>query len=187
MSDEAPARTAAGDAFSAFVVQVFQLYGHLLAAGDALGKPVGQTSARWQVLAAVEAEPATVAQIARVLGLARQSVQRVADVLVQDGLAVYTDNPHHQRAKLLCLTPSGSTALGTIQAAQRGWANTLGAKVGEAELRQASVVLDRVLQAVRHHPPRGDNQRQDDVQSGASNEGLDIFVGHNEGDGVDGT
>ncbi len=54
--------------------------GLLTAAGDVLARPAGQTSARWQVLAAVEDAPATVADVARALGLARQSVQREADL-----------------------------------------------------------------------------------------------------------
>jgi DNA-binding MarR family transcriptional regulator len=151
-----PPRTAAGDAFSALVVRIFQLNGLLVAAGDALAKPAGQTSARWQVLAAIEDAPATVAGIARALGLARQSVQRVADVLEQEGLAVYEDNPGHQRAKLLRLTPAGRSTLDTIQADQRIWVDALGSELGEVELRQARDFLDRVLQAVRNHPPRVD-------------------------------
>jgi len=141
-------RTDAGDAFSSLVVQIFRLNGMLLSAGDALAEPAGQTSARWRVLAAVETRPMPVAQIARVWGLARQSVQRVADVLVREGLAVYAENPHHRRAQLLMLTPKGRSALGTIQSAQRDWANTLGAQIGEADLRQASAILSRILQFV---------------------------------------
>jgi DNA-binding MarR family transcriptional regulator len=76
-------------------------------------------------------------------------VQRLADVLVREGFAVYEDNPAHRRAKLLRITPQGRSALRTIQAARRAWADALGAELGEAELRQASVVLDKVLQAVR--------------------------------------
>lgn len=152
-SAHVPPRTAAGDAFSALVVQVFQLNGLLLAAGDALAKPAGQTSARWRVLAAVEDAPATVAQIARAWGLARQSVQRVADVLVREGLAVYEENPGHRRAKLLRLTPRGRSALRTIQAAQRVWADALGAEIGEADLRQASTILAPVLRVVMSQHP----------------------------------
>ena len=148
-SARAEARTPAGDAFSQLVVQVFQLDGLLAAAGDALAKPAGQTSARWRVLAALEDGPATVSHIARAWGLARQSVQRVADALVQEGWAVYEENPGHRRAQLLRLTPRGRRALGTIQAAQRSWANALGARIGEADLRQASSVLQRVWQALR--------------------------------------
>jgi DNA-binding MarR family transcriptional regulator len=94
-----------------------------------------------------------VAQIARQLHLARQGVQRLADVLVRDGLAVYEPNPAHRRAKLLRLTPKGRSALRTVQAAQRTWADALGAELGEADLRQAGAVLDRVLDAVRKSEP----------------------------------
>src|SRR6187200_2405200 len=78
--DSAP-RTPAGDAFSGLVIRVFRLAGTLADEGDALARPAGQTTARWQVLAAIEDEPRSVADIARALGLARQSVQRVADAL----------------------------------------------------------------------------------------------------------
>jgi DNA-binding MarR family transcriptional regulator len=144
----AAARTAAGEAFSAMVVHIFRLNGLLLSAGDALAAPAGQTSARWRVLAAVEEKPRTVAQIARGWGMARQSVQRVADVLVRGGLAVYAENPNHRRAQLLVLTPPGRAALRDIQAAQWAWANSLGAEIGEAELRQASAILARVLEVL---------------------------------------
>ena len=139
-------RSAAADALSALVVQVFRLNGRLIAVGDELAGTAGQTSARWFVLAAVDQAPASVAQIAQRLNLARQSVQRVADLLVQDKLASYEDNPHHRRAKLLQLTPAGRGALKKIQAAQRPWADSLGAKIGEVELRQANDILARVLE-----------------------------------------
>ena len=146
-------RSSAGDAFSALVVQVLRLGGLLTAAGDALSKPAGQSSARWQVLAAADHAPMTVAQIARALGFARQSVQRVADLLEAEGLAEYRDNPEHLRAKLLHLTARGKAALAEIQQAQRGWANEVGAELGEADLKKASAILGRVLDAVtRRHP-----------------------------------
>jgi DNA-binding MarR family transcriptional regulator len=155
-SGGAPARTPAGDAWSALVVQVIRLHGQITAVGDALARPAGQTSARWQVLAAAERGPTTVAQIARALGLARQSVQRVADVLSEEGLTTYADNPDHLRAKLLGLTPRGRAALSAIQQLQRAWADELGAEVGEADLRRASAVLDRVLSALLRRRPAGE-------------------------------
>jgi DNA-binding MarR family transcriptional regulator len=141
----APRRTPAGDAFSALAILVLRLGGYLTAAGDDLARPAGQTSARWQVLAAIENEAETVAQIARSLGLARQSVQRIADVLAREGLAAYQDNPAHRRAKLLRLLPKGRAALRIIQAAQQPWADRLGSEIGEAALRGAAATLQRML------------------------------------------
>lgn len=146
---EAVERTPAAGTLSWLVVQVMQLNGLLTAAGDALAAPAGQTSARWQVLAAVEDAPLSVAQIARAMNLTRQSVQRVADLLVEDGLAAYEDNPAHARAKLLRLTPKGGKALQTIQAGQKVWANALAVQMDEAQLRTASAVLAQLQQALR--------------------------------------
>jgi DNA-binding MarR family transcriptional regulator len=148
--NDGPVRTPAGDALTDLVMQVVRLIRDFTAAGEALAKPAGQTLARWLVLEAVQDQPATVAQIARQWHLARQGVQRLADLLVRDGLAVYESNPAHRRAKLLRLTPAGRSALLRIQAAQRTWADALGAELGEADLRRASAVLDRVLDTVRN-------------------------------------
>ncbi len=142
-------RTAAGDAFSDLVVRIFRLNGMLAAAGDALARPAGQSSARWQVLAMLEDGEHTVADTARTLGLARQSVQRVADLLEADGLLRYVDNPRHRRARLIRLTDQGRAVLRQIQALQRPWADRLGAGAGEARLRRLNADLDRVLAAVQ--------------------------------------
>ncbi len=128
--------------------RVFRLNGLLAAEGDALARPAGQTTARWQLLAMVENEPATVARTARTLGLARQSVQRVADVLEGEGLVAYHDNPSHRRARLVTLTADGRRALAAIQAAQRPWADAIGSAVGVRDLRHAATVLDRVIDAL---------------------------------------
>jgi DNA-binding MarR family transcriptional regulator len=150
---EPPPWTPAGDAFTKVIMQVIRLLHDFTAAGEALAKPAGQTLARWLVLETIQQGPATVAEIARRLGLARQSVQRVADVLVQGGYAAYQENPAHRRAKLLRVTPAGNTALRAIQTAQRAWSDALGAEVGEADLRRASVVLDRVLAVLGSRSP----------------------------------
>jgi DNA-binding MarR family transcriptional regulator len=144
-----PSRTPAGDALTDLIGQVVQLIRRFSVAGEALAKPAGQTLARWLLLESIDAAPATVAQIARTMHVARQSVQRLADVLVRDGFAVYQDNPAHRRAKLLAITPQGRSALRTIQAAQAAWSDRMGAELGEAELRRASAVLDRVLQILQ--------------------------------------
>ena len=145
-----PSRTPAGDAFSRFAILVFRLSGALGAAGDALAKPAGQTSARWQVLAGAESGSMTVADIARTLGLQRQSVQRVADLLEAEGLVRYVENPRHRRAMLLTLTEPGASTLRSIQEAQRVWSDALGTKVGQARLERASETLEAALRALDH-------------------------------------
>ena len=141
---------------SRLTVLVFRLNGMLTAAGDALAQPVGQTTARWRVLAAVEQESMTVAQIARAWSLARQSVQRVADLLEHDGLVSYEANPAHRRASLLRLTPEGRAALGRIQAAQGEWADAVGREIGIDDLATANRILARLLDAVMSaNAPRG--------------------------------
>ena len=99
-------------------------------------------------LAMVEEGDHTVSETARTLGLARQSVQRTADLLEADGLVRYVDNPRHRRARLIRLTREGRAVLGRIQAAQRPLADELGAGVGEARLRRLSADLDRVVAGV---------------------------------------
>lgn len=148
IANEGVERTPAASSLSWLVVQVMQLNGLLTAAGDALAAPAGQTSARWQVLAAVEDAPLSVAQIARAMNLTRQSVQRVADLLVEEGLSAYENNPAHARAKLLRLTAKGRKALQTIQAGQKVWANALAEGMNEAQLRAASAVLAQLQQAL---------------------------------------
>lgn len=148
-------RSAAGAAFNELVGQVVELSRRLTEEAEALTKPTGQTLARWLVLAECKEEPATVAAIARRLKLARQSVQRVADLLVRDGLCAYRDNPRHRRAKLLALTPKGRTVLGRIEAAQRDWADELGERIGEPALRAARDSLGRVLEHVPRTARRG--------------------------------
>jgi DNA-binding MarR family transcriptional regulator len=147
-SGRPPPRSGAGDAVSELVVHVFRLNGLLIAVGDAMAEPSGQTSARWRVLAAIDKTPLSVAQIARALWLTRQSVQRVADVLVKDGLAIYEPNPNHRRAKLVRITPTGLSALHEIRQRQRAWAESLGAQIGEAELRAANATLTRMLETL---------------------------------------
>lgn len=146
-------RTAAGDAFSRFAVQVLRLAGELGAAGDTLSSAAGQTSARWRVLAAIEEESMTVADVGRMLALTRQSVQRIADALAADRLVAYVGNPRHRRAKLVELTPAGREALYAIQVAQCDWANALGERVGAEELARTSDVLAWALTTLAEDEP----------------------------------
>lgn len=130
-----------GWAFSELLVEVFRVNGLLLAAGDALTRPAGLTSARWQVLGVVDHGPATVAQVARTMGLTRQSVRQTADALARDGMVAFTDNPADRRARLMTLTDTGRTALRYVEEQQAGWASAIAARMPHSELRAALAVL----------------------------------------------
>jgi DNA-binding MarR family transcriptional regulator len=145
-------RSSAGESVAQLAVRVLRLEGLLTAVGDALAAPTGQSSARWRVLAAVEDAPRTVAQIARAWSLARQSVQRVADLLARDGLVTYEENPEHRRAKLVRLTPKGKATLHEIQAAQRRWADELGERLVERDLQTVNRILSDILDTLETPP-----------------------------------
>lgn len=117
----------------------FRLNGQLLALADELARPAGLTAAWWQVLGAALAGPQSVSAIARAMGLSRQSVQRVADLLVERGLAEYSDNPAHRRAKLVGPTEAGLAAVRAIDPQHATAARALVAELGADRLRQ---VLD---------------------------------------------
>jgi DNA-binding MarR family transcriptional regulator len=106
------------------------------------------TAAWWQVLGGVLDEPRSVAEIGRRMGMTRQGVQRVADLLVDRGLAEYRPNPAHKRAKLLACTEAGYWAIRRISLNQVPWANRLGAEVGADELRDALATIKRLIAAI---------------------------------------
>jgi DNA-binding MarR family transcriptional regulator len=139
-------RTPGGSALTELILEVFRVNGGLLAAGDALTAPLGQTSARWQVLGTLTDGPRTVSAAARAMGLTRQSVQRVADLLVEDGLCEYRPNPEHRRAPLLAHTARGQEVLHGIDRVQAAWVNQLAAGIGAGEWDAALTVLRSIRQ-----------------------------------------
>lgn len=143
-----PVNSRAGELLTSLIVPMIRLEAHFSRAGEAIAAAGGQTLARWLALEAVAGRPATVARVARNMELTRQSVQRVADLLVEDGLVEYVDNPAHRRSKLVRITPRGRKSLRTIQTAQRAWAGSVGAVIGEADLRHANDVVDRLTRVL---------------------------------------
>ncbi|MDW5594111.1 MarR family transcriptional regulator [Conexibacter stalactiti] len=132
---------ARGRAFSELLVEVFRLNGLLIAAGDELVRPVGLTSARWQVLGVVDHGPRGVSEIARTMGLARQSVRETAEALARDGLVVFQANPRHRRAKLVAITEAGRAALAYAEEQQVQWANRTAAASTLRSLQGAVATL----------------------------------------------
>lgn len=137
---------------------VFRLNGHFVAVSDGIARESGLTAARWQVLGAVVREPATVASVARTTGTTRQSVQRIADVLVEQGLAAYADNPAHRRARLLGATAAGREAVRRLGPGHAALAHRLLAELGEAEFAETVRVLERLSRAMDAIESGGDRE-----------------------------
>ncbi|WP_369196645.1 MarR family winged helix-turn-helix transcriptional regulator [Streptomyces djakartensis] len=143
------------DLLSRSALGVFRLNGQFLGVAEELARPAGLTAAWWQVLGAVLGEPLPVSGIARAMGITRQSVQRVADLLVERGLAEYRPNPAHRRAKLLAPTGEGRAAVARIDPGHAAFADRLAEAFGEAELTRAVTLLERLSKVLDQvGPPR---------------------------------
>jgi DNA-binding MarR family transcriptional regulator len=148
---ESPSRTEAGTALTDLVMTVFRLNGDFLEAAEAIAAPAGLTAARWQVLAGILDKPRSVAEIARRMGLARQSVQRLADILVLEGFAAYAENPFHRRAKLLVLTGEGRAAFPRLAGRQHAWANAISDGMAVERIRACTDTLRVLIERVEAH------------------------------------
>jgi len=89
-------------------------------------------------------QPQTVAEMARDMGHARQSVQRIADVLAAEGLVTYVDNPKDKRSRLVALTPKGKSVLIKIYERNEEWAKQVIKKLTIEELTKAADVLEKI-------------------------------------------
>lgn len=131
------------------VADIFDLAGRFRASGEAIAAGAGQTQARWQVMSAASGAPVTVAQIARRLGVTRQNVQRVANLLVREGWASFAPNPEHRGSPHLLLSPRGRAALARLsQAAARAHAK-LARRLEGAGIAALHRGLRRLLAAMR--------------------------------------
>jgi DNA-binding MarR family transcriptional regulator len=136
------------DAWSRFAMSIFYINGLLMRAGDSITQPIGQSSARWQVIVRIGYGSQTVANMARDIGHARQSVQRVADVLEKEGLVVYKDHPTDRRTRLLELTPEGKAALMAIYLRQLEWSQRIMANLNPNQLVEIADTLEGIGQIV---------------------------------------
>jgi DNA-binding MarR family transcriptional regulator len=147
-------RTQEGEAATDVVLDVFRANGLLLAAGDELAAQEGLTSARWQVLGAVSLaeQPLTVPQIARRMGLTRQSVQASVNRLLADGLVASQDNPDHRRSPLIALTDRGRRAYESLDRRQVAWVNELADGIDASDLATAARVLGELSERLERRP-----------------------------------
>ncbi|WP_433730459.1 MarR family winged helix-turn-helix transcriptional regulator [Nocardia sp. CA-129566] len=134
--------------FSTAAITSFRLNGQFLTIAEELAGPAGLTAAWWQVLGAVLRGPLPVAGIARAMGITRQSVQRIADLLVDKGLAEYRPNPAHRRAKLVAVTEAGRDAIKRINPQHAILAARLADELGPDQFTLTVQVMTRLSAAL---------------------------------------
>ena len=140
------ARSREGEALTALILETFRLNGALLAAGNKLTKPVGMTSARWQVMGSMHESKhdLTVAQIARRRGLARQGVQRIVNDLQEFGFVVLEENIDHKRSPLVSITDKGKEVMAEIDEAQAAWVNGLCDGLSQGQIVKALELMETI-------------------------------------------
>jgi DNA-binding MarR family transcriptional regulator len=135
------------------IADIYELAGRFRDYGEAVAQTVGQTQARWQVMSAASDRPYTVPQIARVLGVTRQNVQRIADLLVAEGSAEYRDNPDHRASPHLILTKRGRAALDQLTKAAGGYHARMARKLSPSDVASIHRGLRRLLEALHEIDP----------------------------------
>lgn len=130
------------------VLTVFRANGALSMAGDRLVADQGLTGARWQVLGAIvrEGRPLTVAQIARRMGLTRQTVHASIRRLTDDGLLAFAPNEDHRRSPLVQLTEAGVAAYAEAMRKEVEWMNRLSAGIAVEDVQAAERMVDLLCQ-----------------------------------------
>jgi DNA-binding MarR family transcriptional regulator len=134
-------RSSGGQYITEILLETFRLNGRLVEAGDRMTRDLELSTARWQVLSVADREPATVAEIARRMGLRRQSVQRTVNSLRGDGFVELIPNPNHRRAKLVQITERGTVALTKTYERQIQWANEMAIGLSDEDLDRTLKVM----------------------------------------------
>ncbi|MEU5322497.1 MarR family transcriptional regulator [Streptomyces sp. NPDC021056] len=94
--------------------------------------------------------PMTVPQMARIMTLTRQFVQRMTNDATARGWAEATPNPAHQRSSLIRITEEGEAVATAILAREHALNRQVGGDLTEAELRACARVLKEMLRTFDH-------------------------------------
>jgi DNA-binding MarR family transcriptional regulator len=148
------------------IADLYELAGAFRRRGEEIARDVSQTQARWQVLSAASDVAKTVPQLARILGVSRQNVQRIANALVRDRLARFVDNPDHRSSPHVVLSDEGQETLVGLTRAGRSRHRALAARLKgidlaalRRDLRHIQVALDTKFphstQGVSDDDPQG--------------------------------
>jgi DNA-binding MarR family transcriptional regulator len=150
MAKQATQRTEAGQAIEALIIEIVATFFLLRAEGMRIGVVSSSGEGYWSVLRLLKLYgPQTVPQLARYRYVPRQSVQKLANEMLKDGVIELVNNPAHKRSKLLRLTPEGDAVFQEMSSRIAKLAETLAEQQDEAQLQNAAEVMKKLHAQLR--------------------------------------
>jgi DNA-binding MarR family transcriptional regulator len=145
MTKQVVNRTPAGQAIEDLIIEIVATFFLLRAEGMRIGVVSSSGEGYWSVLRLLKVNGAqTVPQIARYRYVPRQSVQKLANEMLADGVIELVNNPAHKRSKLLRLTSKGEAVFAEMSDRIAALSETLAAQ-GDADQLQNAVTVVRHL------------------------------------------
>ncbi len=143
-------RTQAGQAIEDLIIEIVATFFLLRAEGMQIGVVSSSGEGYWSVLRLLKVNgPQTVPQLARYRYVPRQSVQKLANEMLNDGVIEFLNNPAHKRSKLLRLTPKGEAVFAEMSDRIATLAETLAEQQDAAQLQNAANVVKRLHEQLR--------------------------------------
>jgi DNA-binding MarR family transcriptional regulator len=137
-------------ALNELIGECFRLNRSLIEVAQQLTDGTGVTGTQWGVLSALglDGAPGTVAETARRMGMARQSVQRIADVLADRGLVKYLPSPADKRAQLVEVTKAGKLLLEDLEQRQQVWLKDIAGSYRDVDINVAIKLVKNIRQHI---------------------------------------
>jgi DNA-binding MarR family transcriptional regulator len=150
MTKRVTKRTEAGQAIEDLIIEIVATFFLLRAEGMRIGVVSPSGEGYWSVLRLLKINgPQTVPQIARYRYVPRQSVQKLANEMLADGVIELVNNPAHKRSKLLRLTSKGDIVFQEMSDRIAKLAETLAKQQDAAQLQNAADVVKKLHEQLR--------------------------------------
>lgn len=142
MTKQAIKRSEAKAAMEELVIEIVTTFFLLRAEGMRIGVVSPSGEGYWSMLRILKMNgPQTVPQIARYRYVPRQSIQKLANQMLKDGVIELINNPAHKRSKLLRLTPKGEAVFQKLSDRFSWLCETLAKQQDAVQLQNAVVVV----------------------------------------------
>ncbi|HEY9613630.1 helix-turn-helix domain-containing protein [Allocoleopsis sp.] len=150
MAKRVTKRTEAGQAIEDLIIEIVATFFLLRAEGMRIGVVSPSGEGYWSVLRLLKLNgPQTVPQLARYRYVPRQSVQKLANEMLKDGVIELVNNPAHKRSKLLRLTSRGDIVFQEMSDRIAKLAETLAKQQDAAQLQNAADVVKKLHEQLR--------------------------------------